>query len=319
MASMARTKLSTESASNKFLGIVSKLQDPISSELTSKIVNRLHKGQNLILETQALGQLPTKCRKLVKTMSIKDLVRSASAILVIGGDGTILRAARYLLNGQAYKSTGLIGVNTGHLGFLASINEKEASKLSAKDFKDLTAFAAEDHSCLRVELLNAKSKRVLKQFDVMNDVVLSKGSLSRIFEFHIDLNGQLLSSYRADGLVVSPPTGSTAYNLAAGGSIIQPGVPAIQLTPIAAQYFSNKPIVVSDENIIDLYLGRHSADVFLTLDGHSGLRMEDEHVVRIKKSPKFVRFFVPKSKQKTHYFDSLRQKLNWGLVSDTRA
>lgn len=316
---MATSRLSTDESSNKFLGIISKLQDPVSLRLASKLVKRFHKGIKIAVETPALGQIPAPLRNVVKAMSIKELVHHSSCILAVGGDGTILRAARYLLNGSAYQNTGLVGINTGHLGFLASLNKEEAEKLKLTDFKNKNFFKIEEHSCLQIEVLHSKSKRVLKRFDVMNDVVLSKGSLSRIFEFHVDLNGKLLSSYRADGLIVSPPTGSTAYNLAAGGSIIQPGVPAIQLTPIAPQYFSNKPIVVSDTNTIHLRLGQHSTDVYLTLDGHTGLKMEDEHLIQIKKSDKVVQFLVPKSKQRTHYFDSLRQKLNWGLVSDPRA
>jgi NAD+ kinase len=171
----------------------------------------------------------------------------------------------------------------------------------------------ERRSCLQVGI--ERNRKTFRQFHVLNDAVLSKGSLSRIFEFNVEVDGQFLSSYRADGLIVSSPTGSTAYNLAAGGSILDPTIPAVQLTPICPQSFSNQPIVVSDHHRIDLSVGRHSSDVFLTLDGHTGLRIEGQDRVRVEKSGKSVGFLLPPGMDWTHYFHSLRQKLKWGLVS----
>lgn len=298
------------------LGIVLKVQDKESVVVAEKIVSNLKKAYPIFIESTTLRGFSKTARKSIQEVTTTKLFNEASVLLVIGGDGTILRCARHLLHGNAWRNCKILGVNTGHLGFLTCLNAENAIKELPTILEKTESMAIEKHSALRVSVQKKKGKE--KIYHVLNDCVLSKGSLSRIFEFHLDLNDQPLSSYRADGLIVSPPTGSTAYNLAAGGAIVQPGIEAIQLTPIAAQYFSNKPILVHDQNKIRLRLGRHSTDVFLTLDGHTGLKIDDDHQVLISKSEKTVQFWVPKDRLMTHYFDSLRQKLNWGLVSSSR-
>lgn len=299
------------------IGFVIKLQDQKTLELAKSLVESLRKADKnfeFYFEDVAAEQLSAKAKKYVHSSSgLKAVLKASELVVVIGGDGTILRCTRYLLHASEWKHSKLVGINTGTLGFLTCLSSKEALRELPKLMLKQDQLIEENRHCLKVDII--RNKKTNKSFHVLNDCVLSKGSLSRIFEFHIDLNGQLLSSYRADGLIVSPPTGSTAYNLAAGGAIIQPGIPAMQLTPICPQYFSNKPIVLSYENTIGLRLGRHSTDVFLTLDGQTGLRMHDEDEVQISKSDKSLTFVVPKKNLATHYFDSLRQKLNWGMVS----
>lgn len=242
--------------------------------------------------------------------SFKSLLDHSDLILSIGGDGTILRCARNLLESNRWSKAKLLGVNAGHLGFLTFINPQEADSSLELTLKFPSKTRIEERSCLEVRI--ERSGKVWKKFQALNDCVLSKGSLSRIFEFHVEVDREFLSSYRSDGLIVSTPTGSTAYNLAAGGSILEPTIPALQLTPVCAQSLSAKPIVISDRRTVILSLGRHSSDVYLTIDGHTGIRVQSKDRIHISKSERSIQFLMPPSLNSSHYFPSLRQKLKWG-------
>lgn len=323
---MARSSLSRKNTSSKRfkkIGLITKLQSEDALQCLWSLLKYAGRQSNsfqwiaentaapLIKKQKNFSKLP------IKFSSIDQMASYCDLLVAIGGDGTILRAARYLLHKNAWKNTPLLGVNAGHLGFLSFVGANEAAKTLDAILNSSQKTQIEERSCLKVVI--ERKGRAYRSFDVLNDCVLSKGSLSRIFEFHVVIDGEFLSSYRADGLIASSPTGSTAYNLAAGGSIIAPNIPAIQLTPICAQMFSNKPIVISDSHEISLSVGRHSSDVFLTLDGHTGLRIEPTDKIKISKSSKMIRFLRPPGMKYSHYFHSLRQKLKWGLVSKASA
>lgn len=299
-------------------GLIIKLQDSRAIEagknLIEVLLEKLPKLQ-ISVEEAALTQFPKSLRKKLSKKSLHSMANKLELIIVVGGDGTLLRCARYLLTGNAWKTCALLGINAGRVGFLSSMNSIDAQKKLPRLLANRSELGVEERMCLKVKVQGKKKNS--KTYHVLNDCVLSKGSLSRIFEFRVDINQEVLSLYRADGLIISPPTGSTAYNLAAGGSIVEPVIPAIQLTPIAPQSFSNKPILISDKNKIRLYLGRHTTDIFLTLDGHTGIRIDDDDLIEITKSEKFIQFLIPKSKLQSHFFHSLRQKLNWGIVPKT--
>jgi NAD+ kinase len=264
---------------------------------------------------KSAGPLPD-----MKNVAVVDFERDLGRVrpnllITIGGDGTLLRGARLLLSGDGWKYCRLAGVNRGRTGFLALLD----SRVAPADVKRLLSTKGTRHfgsrTCLEVSILGKNKDKSV--FHVLNDAVLTKGSMSRLFEFRVDLNEHLLSSYRADGLIVSTPTGSTAYNLAAGGATIEPGIPAFQLTPICPQSFSNKPIVVSDKNEIRLQLVKPSIDVFLTLDGHTAHKISPKSLVVIRKSAKTLQLFSSNDPSRSDYFQSLRQKLKWGLVPST--
>lgn len=316
---MAKAKESTNRKSGspayRNIGLVVKPQDSQAMELVSELLKTFVKETPQIefaIEEAFYTQLPKSLQKQLKTQKISELLQKNELCLVVGGDGTILRCTRHLLHGSIWKQARLLGINAGRVGFLTSIHSKQAKKDLLRILQGKVSVGSESRSCLRVEIRNKKKKT--KVYHVVNDCVLSKGSLSRIFEFHVYVNQEFLSSYRADGLIVSPPTGSTAYNLAAGGAILEPGIPAVSLTPICPQSFSNKPIVISDSNEISLSLGRHSTDVYLTLDGHTGLKINDDDEIIVTKSEKKVLFAMPVDELQHHFFRSLRQKLNWGMV-----
>lgn len=300
------------------IGVILKMQDKNTLRLFLAL-RPLFVGKQLpyqfFLEEAALAQLKKTERAGLETASLHQMTKTCFMLIVIGGDGTLLRCTRELLHREAWKTCSLLGINSGRVGFLASLNAQEATKKMKTILQHPEKLGVEKRSCLRLAIQADGQKT--KEYHVLNDVVLSKGSLSRIFEFEVSVDSEFLSVYRSDGLIVSPPTGSTAYNLAAGGAIIEPDIPAIQLTPISAQYFSNKPILISDRRSVFIRLLRHSTDIFITLDGHTGFRVKDEDLIQISKSAKQVNFLVPKENLQKHFFNSLRDKLKWGLYHST--
>ena len=275
-----------------------------------KTIGLLAKLENKESQNQA-----KKCKALLEKLSnatviegtrLKKKIKDCDLLLTLGGDGTLLKGARLLLESDAWRSCRLAGINTGRLGFLASMGPG----LDETQLKTLLSSSPEyfaSRSCLAVSVQK-------KKFDVLNDAVLTKGSISRLFEFSVYVNKQVFATYRADGLIVSTPTGSTAYALAAGGSIIEPSVPAVQLTPICPQAFSNKPIVISDLNRVLIEIVRSSSEVFLTLDGQISLQVDAKDSIEIARSEKCISLYQAAPSQQASYIHSLRHKLKWGLV-----
>jgi NAD+ kinase len=150
---------------------------------------------------------------------------------------------------------------------------------------------------------------LLTQQRVLNDAVVHKGTLARMIEVELYINGAFVCRYRADGLIVASPTGSTAYSLSAGGPIVQPGVESILITPICPHTLSDRPVVVQDTSLIELHLSQSSDSVFLTLDGQTGVPMQIGDRVRITRAAERLKLIQPPNK---NYFEILRNKLKWG-------
>jgi NAD+ kinase len=150
---------------------------------------------------------------------------------------------------------------------------------------------------------------LLTQQRVLNDAVVHKGTLARMIEVELHINGAFVCRYRADGLIVASPTGSTAYSLSAGGPIVQPGVASILITPICPHTLSDRPVVIRDNSKIDLILSQSSDSVFLTLDGQTGVPLQTGDRVRITRSEQRLKLIQPPGKT---YFEILRNKLKWG-------
>jgi NAD+ kinase len=237
----------------------------------------------------------------VNQVETERLADDVDLMLVLGGDGTMFATARMIGD----HDVPVLGVNYGGLGYLAEFRIEEL-------FTGLEAILAGNYRLdrrvmLAVELLRAgeppKSSRVL------NDVVINKSALARIIEIEAYLNGQFVNSFRADGLIVSTPTGSTAYNLSAGGPVIFPSMNAVVITPICPFTLSNRPIVVPDDAEIELLLKTDKEDVSLTLDGQVGFPLEVGDRVLIRKSRTTFNLIQPSNR---NYFDVLRDKLRWG-------
>lgn len=228
-------------------------------------------------------------------VSVSDL------IVVLGGDGTMISTARLVGDADIL----VVGVNYGSLGYLTDFRIEEM-------FTSLEMIFRGDYEVDRRVMLSAEHVRgdkILATGRVLNDVVINKAALARIIEIQVSLNGLFVNSFRSDGLIVSTPTGSTAYNLSAGGPIIYPSMNAVVLTPICPFTLTNRPIVIPDTAMIELKLEKENEGVVLTLDGQIGYTMQAQDLVRIRKSRTTFNLVQPHNR---NYFDVLRNKLKWG-------
>ena len=226
---------------------------------------------------------------------------AADLVVVLGGDGTMISTARLVGDAQIL----VLGVNYGSLGYLAEFRIEEM-------FPALEAILIGDYVVDRRVMLKAEHWRdgeMVAAGRVLNDVVINKAAIARIIGIDVKLDGQFVNGFRADGLIVSTPTGSTAYNLSAGGPIIYPSMNAVVLTPICPFTLTNRPIVVPDTAMIELELENENEGVVLTLDGQTGYPMRARDRVRIRKSSTMFNIVQPANR---NYFDVLRNKLKWG-------
>lgn len=237
----------------------------------------------------------------VEALAPEQLAANVDLMLVLGGDGTMIATARLVGDCEVP----VLGVNYGGLGYLAEFRIEEL--YSALESILSGNYQLDTRVMLSVELLRA-NEQVTKN-RVLNDVVINKSALARIIEIEANLNGQFVNSFRADGLIVSTPTGSTAYNLSAGGPVIYPSMNAVVITPICPFTLSNRPIVVPDDAVIELCLKTDKEEVALTLDGQVGFPLQTEDRVRISKSA--AKFKLVQAMNR-NYFEVLRDKLRWG-------
>ena len=237
----------------------------------------------------------------VEVVHEDQLAARVDLILVLGGDGTMIATGRMLDNHQVP----VIGVNYGGLGYLAEFPIEEMwpalEAILAGQYK------VQQRLMLSVELW--RGDEVVSRNRVLNDVVINKSALARIIEIEAYLNSQFVNLFRADGLIVATPTGSTAYNLSAGGPIIFPSMNAIVITPICPFTLSNRPIVVPDDSVIEVRLITENEEVALTLDGQVGFDLQARDRVVIRKSNTAFNLVQPPNR---NYFEVLRNKLKWG-------
>ena len=237
----------------------------------------------------------------IEVIPDEELPQKVDLILVLGGDGTMIATARMLGDYEVP----VIGVNYGGLGYLAEFRIEEL-------FSALESILAGDYKLEKRVMLAVELRRddeLITNNRVLNDVVMNKSALARIIQIETYLNDQFVNSFRADGLIVSTPTGSTAYNLSAGGPIIFPTMNAVVITPICPFTLSNRPIVVPDDSVIEVRLMTEKEDVALTLDGQVGFPIQAHDRVIIRKSKTTFNLVQPKNR---NYFDLLRDKLRWG-------
>jgi NAD+ kinase len=226
-------------------------------------------------------------------------------VVVLGGDGTLLSVARSLARGVP-----ILGVNLGNLGFLTEINRGELYPALVRVLEG--RFAIEERSLFDVRL--QRDGGALTAFRVLNDAVITKSALARIIELTLRVDGHLIARFRADGLIISTPTGSTAYNLSAGGPVLHPLLPVAVLTPICPHALSLRPIVVPDAGPIEVTLETPAEEVYLTLDGQEGTSLGFRDTVRVTRGDVKVQL----AKVSEHsFYDSLRGKLRWGGLSGT--
>ena len=237
----------------------------------------------------------------VEEVSKDELPNDIDLMLVLGGDGTMIATARMLGDHEVP----VLGVNYGGLGYLAEFRIEEL--YSALESILSGNYRLDKRVMLAVELVRDEVSETMSR--VLNDVVINKSALARIIEIETFFNGQFVNSFRADGLIVSTPTGSTAYNLSAGGPVIFPSMNAVVVTPICPFTLSNRPIVVPDDAEIELILKTDHEEVALTLDGQVGFPLKVGDRVKIRKSRTMFNLVQPSNR---NYFEVLRDKLRWG-------
>src|SRR5688572_5566343 len=230
-----------------------------------------------------------------------ELGANSDLLITFGGDGTLLSIARH-----APDRVPIIGVNVGTLGFLTEILLEELPQV----LDGVLAGKFEAEPRVTFDVIVSSAELGARQYRVLNDAVINKSALARIVEMRVEVAGHLLSNFRADGLIVSTPTGSTAYNLSAGGPIVYPTMGAVVITPICPHMLTNRPLVLPDELDIEIGLTTPDAkDIFLTLDGQEGFEISEYDRVCVRKSEE--RVLLVQSPDK-NYFDVLRNKLKWG-------
>jgi NAD+ kinase len=239
------------------------------------------------------------------TSSRDELPRNCDLVVVLGGDGTFIGMAGRIA--QSGSSVPILGVNFGSLGFLTEIPLGEL-------FESLEAVLEGEAQIDKRVMLRARTLRgdgVYADRLVLNDVVITKAALSRIIDLSVSIGEQPVMRVRADGLIVATPTGSTAYNLAAGGPIVHPSMDALLLTPIAPHMLTNRPVVVpgSSEVRVQPTMDGANDEVFATFDGQFGHPLETEDIVEIRRAERALNVVRA---PKRSYFELLRQKLKWG-------
>ncbi len=290
-------------SSIKRIGVIVKPHQPDALETLCRLTEWLNQRGITIVGPPAIEreriEHETGCA--VKVVNEDELAQQVDLMLVLGGDGTMIATARMIGDAQVP----VIGVNYGGLGYLAEFPLEEL--FPALESILAGPFCVEQRLMLRVELW--RGEELVTRNRVLNDVVVNKSALARIVEIEAYLNDQFVNLFRADGLIVATPTGSTAYNLSAGGPIIYPSMHAIVITPICPFTLSNRPLVVPDESIIKVRLVTENEEVALTLDGQVGFPLTAGDRVVIRKSNSAFNLVQPPTR---NYFDVLRNKLKWG-------
>ena len=277
------------------VGIAAKAKSRESVRFADELVEWFkRRGIEVFIEESVIRSRSLEGVKALDSDSQCDLV------VVLGGDGTLLSVARSMP-----PEVPILGVNLGSLGFMTEVNRGELypSLLRVLDGD----FEVESRSLLTIELVRAEGSRV--RYRALNDVVIAKTALARIIQLRVEIFGRRIADYRADGLIVSTPTGSTAYNLSAGGPIVYPSLPVVLMTPICPHTLTMRPLVVPETSDIEIVLDTAQEEVYLTLDGQEGTAIgyRDRVCIRAASAP----VHLVKVSGRT-FFDALRSKLRWG-------
>jgi NAD+ kinase len=284
----------------KTIGIFSRPRRETVADVVPGLLDWLKaRGVSVVYDAETARSLQNKDAPMTR----RQIVERADLLLVLGGDGTILAASRE----AAPDGVPILPINLGGLGFLTSFTQEELYPALEGALAGRAAIS--ERVMLMVERIHNGETRTKQR--VLNDAVVHKGTLARMIELELHIDGRFVCRYRADGLIVATPTGSTAYSMSAGGPIVHPAVESIQITPICPHTLSDRPVVVHDSAKIELRLAEGSDSVFLTMDGQIGVPMQDGDRVRITRAPEPLKLIHPPNKL---YFEILRNKLGWGEV-----
>jgi NAD+ kinase len=231
----------------------------------------------------------------------KSIPAMVDLIIVLGGDGTLISVARQVGN----LNTPILGVNLGSLGFLTEVTLDEIYPV----LEQVVRREFTTTSRMMLEAIVRRGEEEINRYQVLNDVVINKGALARIIDMEAWVDENYLTTFKADGLIIATPTGSTAYNLAAGGPIIYPDLHCLVISPICPHTLTNRPIIVSDEAVIRIEVKFQDEDVVFTADGQVGMPLHGGDVVEVRRSKNSTQLVRSPFK---NYFQVLRTKLRWG-------
>ncbi|WJW76454.1 NAD(+) kinase [Thiohalobacter sp. IOR34] len=287
----------------KRIGVIGKYGDPGVADTLKELIEFLD-GRRLevILDTSAAEQLPAG---MAPAMDRHELAEAVDLAIVVGGDGTLLHAARSL----ADAGVPLLGINLGRLGFLADVLPAQIQHQLGQVLDG--QFREEERSLLHASVL--RGEQSVSESDALNDVVVHKWDIARMIELEVHIDGHLLNTQRSDGLIVSTPTGSTAYALSGGGPLLHPTLNAIELVPICPHSLNNRPFVIGDAARIEILLrdGAYT-QAQMTCDGQVNFGLLPGDRILIRRKARCLRLIHP---PEYDYFGILRAKFGWGVHS----
>lgn len=279
--------------------IISKPQKPELASILRELVNWLEShSYTPLFDPHSAAYLGENIASIAREEMPRE---KPNLVIVLGGDGTLLAAARAF----AHSPTPILGVNLGSLGFLTEIPLSDL--YTALDAWCDNCSSIEVRDMMHTELI--RNGKVLKHWDALNDIVVSKGAIARMSEFTVEIDKQFVATMRADGIIISTPTGSTAYNLAADGPIVMPTVSALVVTPICPHLLTIRPIVVPGDAEVNIRVDGGANLTYLTVDGQEAIELELGDEVHCRRSEHSVRLLRPR---RNGLFSVLRNKLKWG-------
>ncbi len=283
----------------KYVAIFAKVHDPRCQEVATELISWLERKNCVHLIEEHLA------RHLLRNdgMTHEEILSQAEMVVVLGGDGTLLSTARLFYG----KEIPILGINLGSLGFLTEVTVEDL-------YGELELCLTGNQRSSRRMMLEVSILREGKPIEkcpILNELVLNRtGILARIVNLKTRIGNHILTNFKADGLIVSTPTGSTGYSMSAGGPIVHPQVSCIAITPICPHSLTNRPVVVPDESVITITVTcPHDDKVYLTLDGQVGFELLQGDTVEVRRAPSITNLAVPR---KLDYFEVLRTKLKWG-------
>jgi len=280
----------------KTAGIISKPRSDRAARLIPELCGWLkQRGIQVLLDEES-----AKNANLSGGIGREHVAKGSQLLVVLGGDGTLLSAARAAIG----IDIPLLAVNLGGLGFMTAIKVEEL-------YPQLERVLGGGHQVVKRRMLHAelwRAGRLMAEHEALNDMVLSKSEIARMIDLEVYVDKNFMCVYKADGLIVATPTGSTAYSLSAGGPIMTPTVAAIAITPICPHMLTNRPMIVPDESEIQVTVG-DSAPTYMTIDGQVGAELEAGDQIVCRRSEHCVSLVRPPDKL---FFDVLREKLKWG-------
>lgn len=278
------------------IGIISKIGVPEPAELLKELLPWLRqKGHETFVDTETASVLNIEGFPRSQIPSLSDV------IIVLGGDGTMLSTCRLVGD----KEVPILGINIGGLGFITEVQVEKLYEITEKILS--SNCPVEERLMLKAQVI--RHGALIAEYVVLNEVVVNKAALARVIDLETYINNSYVTTFKADGLIISTPTGSTAYSLSAGGPVLYPTLDNIIVTPICPHTLTNRAIVLPGDSKIEVILRSPTERVYLTLDGQVGFSVMQNDIIEVVKAPFKTKLLIPCDRD---YFQILRKKLKWG-------